>query len=58
MTNVDLILGIVLMVTGVALIIVSVFRILGHCWDLGLHEIWALPAAGACLILLGRWVVA
>lgn len=53
-----LVLGIVLMLTGVALVTVAVFRALGHAWTLGLYEMWVLPAAGIGLILLGRWLVA
>ncbi len=53
-----LILGIVLMLTGVALVTVAVFRALGHTWTLGLYEMWVLPTAGLGLILLGRWLVA
>lgn len=53
-----LVLGIVLMLTGVVLVTVAVFRALGHAWTLGLYEMWVLPAAGIALILLGRWLVA
>ncbi len=53
-----LVLGIVLMLTGVALVIIAVFRALGHTWTLGLYEMWVLPTAGLGLILLGRWLVA
>jgi len=58
MVNADLLLGIVLMVTGVALLTVAVFRALGHNWGLGVYEIWVIPTAGVGLILLGRWVIA
>lgn len=58
MENSALVLGIVLMVVGVALVTVAVFRALGHAWTLGLYEMWVLPAAGIGLILLGRWLVA
>lgn len=57
MNGAEMIFGILLMVTGVALVIVAVFRSLGHAWNLGLYELWALPAAGICFILLGRWLM-
>jgi hypothetical protein len=52
-----LVLGIVFMGLGVCLVVVAVFRALGHTWTLGLHELWALPTAGLGLILLGRWLI-
>ncbi len=58
MDGAELLIGIVLMVTGVALIVVAVFRALGHAWALGLYELWALPTAGVCLVLLGRGMLA
>lgn len=58
MENGGLALGVVLMVAGVALIMVAVFRSLGHEWTLGAYEIWAIPTAGLGLILLGRWMIA
>lgn len=58
MTSVDVILGLSLMLTGTALIFVAIFRALGHRWSLGLYEMWALPAAGIGLVLLGRWAIA
>ncbi|HEU4515463.1 MAG TPA: hypothetical protein VFR87_20315 [Nocardioidaceae bacterium] len=58
MENSALVLGVVLMLTGVALVTVAVFRALGHAWTLGLYEMWVLPTAGLGLILLGRWLIA
>ncbi len=58
MENSDLILGLALMLTGVGLLTVAVFRALGRTWTLGAYEIWALPVAGIGLILLGRWLIA
>jgi hypothetical protein len=58
MDSSGLLLGIALMVLGVVLITVAVFRALNHSWGLGLHEMWVLPAAGIGLILLGRWLLA
>ena len=57
MNGVEMVLAILLMVTGVALVVVAVFRALGHAWNLGLYELWALPAAGFCFILLGHWLL-
>ena len=57
MNGAELIFGILLMLAGVGLIITAVFRALGHAWNFGLYELWALPAAGVCLILLGRWLM-
>ena len=57
MENSALVLGIVLMVVGVVLVTVAVFRALGHNWALGIHELWVLPTAGLGLILLGRWLI-
>lgn len=51
------VVGTVLMVLGVALVLTAVFRTMNHQWGLGFHELWALPTAGAGLILLGRWLV-
>lgn len=53
----EVVLGIVLMVIGIALVVVAVFRSLGHRWTLGLYELWVIPAAGLAFILLGRWLV-
>jgi len=50
-------LGILLMLLGLALIVVAIFRSLGHAWTMGVHELWVLPTAGVCLILLGRWLI-
>jgi hypothetical protein len=50
-------LGLVLMFLGMACIVVAVFRALGRMWTLGLYELWVLPTAGLCLILLGRWLI-
>lgn len=58
MENSALVLGIVLMLTGVALVTVAVFRALGHAWTFGLYDMWVLPTAGLGMILLGRWLVA
>lgn len=57
MENGRLALGIILMVVGVALVIVAVFRALGQNWSLGKYEMWLLPFAGVGLILLGRWLI-
>lgn len=53
-----LVLGFIFMLAGVALVIVAVFRALGHAWTLGAYETWVLPTAGIGLILLGRWLIA
>jgi hypothetical protein len=50
-------LGIALMLLGIALIVVAVFRALKHEWTLGKYEIWALPVSGVGLVLLGRWLI-
>jgi hypothetical protein len=56
--NIDLVLGLLLMVVGMLLIITAVFRSLGHTWTFGAYDIWALPVTGILLILVGRWVMA
>jgi len=56
--NIDLVLGITLMVVGMLLIVAAVFRSLGHTWTFGVYDIWALPVTGILLILVGRWVMA
>ncbi len=58
MSGSDLILGSVLMALGVAFMAASVVRALRGVWHLGLYEIWALPTAGAAILLLGRWLIA
>lgn len=58
MADVSPVLGFALMLAGVSLVIVAVFRALGHSWTLGTYETWVLPAAGIGLILLGRWLIA
>jgi len=56
--NIDLVLGLTLMVVGTLLVIVAVFRSLGHAWTFGAYDMWALPVTGILLILVGRWVMA
>jgi hypothetical protein len=56
--DIDLVLGLLLMVVGMLLIITAVFRSLGHAWTFGAYDIWALPVTGIVLILVGRWVMA
>lgn len=56
--NIDLVLGLTLMVAGMLLVITAVFRSLGHTWTLGVYDMWALPVTGVLLILVGRWVMA
>ena len=56
--NIDLVLGLMLMLVGTFLIIAAVFRSLGHTWTLGVYDIWVLPVTGILLILAGRWVLA
>lgn len=51
------ILGLGLMVAGMVLMIISVFRALAHTWTHGLYEVWVFPAAGGGLILLGLWLI-
>ncbi|HEX6248923.1 MAG TPA: hypothetical protein VFZ64_13715 [Nocardioidaceae bacterium] len=51
------VLGIVLMVIGIGLVTMAVFRSLGHTWTLGLYELWVIPTVGLGFILLGRWLV-
>lgn len=58
MVAADLVLGTALMLAGVGLVVVAVFRAFARMWTLGSYEVWALPVAGFLLILLGRWVVA
>lgn len=55
--NIDLVLGLALMVVGLLLIITAVFRSLGHTWTMGAYDLWALPVTGILLILVGRWVM-
>lgn len=57
MNGVELILGLLLMLTGVLVITAAVFRALGHAWNFGLYELWALPTVGICFILLGHWLL-
>lgn len=56
--NIDLVLGLTLMLVGTLLIIAAVFRSLGHTWTLGVYDIWVLPVTGILLVLVGRWVLA
>jgi len=56
--NIDLIVGLILMVVGMLLIIAAIFRSLGHAWTFGVYDMWALPVTGILLILVGRWVIA
>lgn len=56
--DMQLVLGLTLMVVGMLLIIAAVFRSLGHAWTFGVYDIWALPVTGVILILVGRWVIA
>ena len=52
-----LVVGVLLMLLGVALVVAGVFRALRHQWALGPSELWGFLAAGFGLILLGRWLV-
>jgi hypothetical protein len=56
--DMQLVLGLTLMVVGMLLIIAAVFRSLGHAWTFGVYDMWALPVTGILLILVGRWVIA
>lgn len=57
MDNTQLVLGIALMVLGVALVITAVFRSLNHQWTFGVHELWLLPIIGVASVLVGRWLI-
>lgn len=57
MDNTQLVLGITLMVLGVALVITAVFRSLNHRWTLGVYELWLVPLIGFACMLLGRWLI-
>lgn len=57
MENSASLLGVGLMILGMALVVVAVFRALLHNWSLGLYELWVIPTAGLGLILLGRWLI-
>jgi hypothetical protein len=52
-----LVVGVLLMLLGVALVVAAVFRALRRVWALGPSELWWFLAAGFGLILLGRWLV-
>ena len=52
-----LVVGLLLMLLGVALVVAGVFRALRRQWAFGPSELWGLLAAGFGLILLGRWLV-
>lgn len=56
--DIDLVLGLALMVVGMLVILTAIFRSLGHTWTFGAYDLWALPVAGILLILVGRWVMA
>ena len=56
--NSNQVLGMALMVAGVILIIVVVFRSLGHVWTWGLYDVWVLPVIAVVLIVVGRWLLA
>lgn len=57
MNGVEMVLGIVLMVMGVSLIIAAVIRTVRRGGTARAYELFALPAVGAGLILLGRWIL-
>lgn len=57
MNGAEVVFGMVLMVAGVALITVAVFRVLGHAWNHGLYEMWVFPSAGIAFVLLGHWLM-
>jgi hypothetical protein len=55
--DIQLVAGAALMVLGVAVFIIAVFRALNHRWTFGVHELWLLPLTGIGLMLGGRWLV-
>jgi hypothetical protein len=57
MENAATVLGFVLMLLGVSLVVVAVFRAVAHRWAFGVHELWLLPVAGLALLLRGGWLV-
>jgi len=56
MDTAALIAGIALMLLGVGLVFVAVFRALASLWSLGWYEL-VLPVVGFVLMLLGRWLI-
>ncbi len=50
-------LGIVLMILGVALLMAAVVSSLRHERIWWVHELWLLPTLGFALALLGRWLI-
>lgn len=56
--NINQVLGMTLMVMGVILIFVMVFRSLRHTWTWSLYEVWVLPGITVALIAVGRWLMA
>lgn len=57
MDNTQPLVGIVLMILGVALAFAAVVRSLSHQWTWGVHELWLLPLIGVGFVLAGRWLL-
>lgn len=58
METTGLVVGMFLMVAGIALVLVSGFRALAPTWPRGLFlTLWLPFATGVCFVLLGRWLI-
>jgi len=57
MRSASFVLGSIVMLLGVALVITAMLRSFRRDWGRGGREVWLLVAAGAPLILLGRWLI-
>lgn len=51
------VVGAALIGIGILLVLVGVFRALGHRWTFGAYDLWLVPVAGILLVLAGRWLI-
>lgn len=55
--NTSTLLGSICLLLGTSALIAGVFRAMGHSWFWGVHELYLLPLAGLCLVLVGQMLL-
>jgi hypothetical protein len=55
--NTTILLGSACLAAGTAALVAGAFRAMGDSWFWGAHELYLLPLAGLCLVLVGRILI-